>query len=499
MHMKLKYYALTLIGILMMNACELSEEPYGFYSEDNFYTSVEDAEAAITYAYDALTFLEYSRTVFLLGDMPTDEAGPKADEGGDAQDLHNWKTANFSTNRSLVNFFKYAYITINRSNAVLEFIPQSPIEEEAKNKYLGEAHFLRAWNYFNLVRNFGKVPMHSTLVASLDETSAPLAENLDEVYDLILSDCKKAVELLTISQVTGRADKVAAQSLAAKVYLHIASSKAHNVPLYGEMRREANAMYDSAAYFADQVVNAQSVYGFDDNLLDIYDVELPKGPEHIFLMSMDRSGTIEGDYSKISKLFIPYVAGGDIYIPDGDGSFTKSHDGWSVFQTKESFYNTFVEADQRGQLLLVDEVYDAEGNVIATYPGGFPYRFSRKYVDPKFITDKTSTKPFLIRFSDIALVYAEAVGPTAEAYELVNYIRNRAGLGELTPGLSLEDFREAMFEERSWELIFEGHRLYDLRRFNRVNELVEEAAGLSDEEVAYYPLPQVEIDLNQGL
>lgn len=497
--MKLRYYTIIILGLLMTNACDLSEEPYGFYSEDNFYNSAEDAEAAITYAYDALTFLEYSRTVFLLGDMPTDECGPKADEGPDAQDLNNWKVANFSTNRSLVNFFKYAYIAINRSNAILDVIPQSPIEEDLKGKYLGEAHFLRAWNYFNLVRNFGRVPMHTTLVASLNETSAPLAVDLDEVYNLILSDCRKAAELLTVNQATGRADKVAAQALAAKTYLHMASSKAHNVPLYGDLSREVNAMYDSAAYFAAEVINGQSVYGFDDALLDIYDVDQPKGPEHIFLMSMDRSGTIEGDYSKISKLFIPYIAGGDIYLENNDGSYTVSHDGWSVFQTKESFYNTFDATDQRGQLLLVDAVYDAAGNEIASYPGSMPYRFSRKYIDPHFITDKTSTKPYLIRFSDVALIYAEAVGPTPEAYALVDQIRGRAGLGGLTPGLSMEDFRQAVWNERSWELAFEGNRLYDLRRFNVVNDLVEEASGLTDEEVAFYPIPQVEIDLNQGL
>ncbi|RED95300.1 RagB/SusD family nutrient uptake outer membrane protein [Marinoscillum furvescens] len=498
--MKFNHYILILVGLLAASACDLSEEPYGFYSEDNFYQSEADAEAAVTYAYDALTFLEYSRTVFLLGDLPTDECGPKADEGPDAQDLNNWKVDNFSTNRSLVNFFKYAYIAINRSNAILENIPQSPIDDELKTRYLGEAYFLRAYNYFNLVRNFGEVPMHTSLVASLDDTSAPLAQDLQEVYDLILSDCRMAVSLLSEYQMTGRADKVAAQALAAKVYLHMASSKANGVPRYESIVSDANTLYDSASYYAGEVINEQSTYGFDDNLIDIYDVDQPKGPEHIFLMSMDRSGTIEGDYSKISKLFIPYIAGDDIYLPDGDGSFTVSHDGWSVFQTKESFYNTFDGADLRGQVLLVDRVYDADGNEIASVDGGgIPYRFTRKYVDPHFINDKTSTKPFLLRYSDIALIYAEAAGPTAEAYALVNYIRNRAGLGELTTGLSVEDFREAVWQERSWELMFEGNRLYDLRRYNRVNDLVEEAAGLSDEEVAYYPLPQIELDLNQGL
>src|SRR3712207_8171288 len=70
--------------------------------------------------------------------------------------------------------------------------------EQKRNQILGEAYFLRAWNYFNLVRNFGLVPMHTTMVDELNETSAPLAGSLDEVYDLILGDCRKASDLLQV-------------------------------------------------------------------------------------------------------------------------------------------------------------------------------------------------------------------------------------------------------------------------------------------------------------
>ncbi len=490
----------TMIVITALaTACDLNEEPYGFYSEENFLKTPEDAESGIGYAYDALTFLEYSRTVFYLGDMPSEEVSPKPDEGAGARDLDTWKVETFSTNPSLMNFFKYAYIAVNRTNILLEKIPTAEFDQSLKNEYLGEAHFLRAWNYFNLVRNFGLVPLHTTTVSSLDQTAAPLATSLDQVYSLILSDCRKASEMLPVRQATGRADKVAAQSLAAKAYLYMASAKRHNVPLYDALNQDTQTLYDSAAYFAGEVITGQSVYGFEDDLLAIYDVQKPKGKEHIFLMSMDRSGVIEGDYSKISKMFIPYIAGGDIYLDNKNGTYTKSHDGWSVFQTRTEFLNTFDEGDLRSDLLLVDSLFNAQGDLIAQYPGNIPYPFTRKYVDPLFIADKTSVKPFLIRYSDIALVYAEAAGPTPGAYEQVNYIRERAGLGPMNPGLDTEAFREAVWQERSWELAFEGNRLYDLRRYNRVTTVVEEAAGLTPEQVAFYPIPQVEIDLNQGL
>ncbi len=494
-------YKFLFLGVLlvMTAACDLTEEPYGFYSPGNLYKTPQDAEAAIIYTYDALTYIEYSRAIYYLGDLPTDELKTKSDESADNLALKNWDVSEFPKNNTLTNYFKYSYIAINRANAILANLPKADFSQSMKNKYLGEAYFLRAWCYFGLARNFGLVPIHRSVVSTLKQTTASLAPNLDEEYDFILSDCRKAIKLLKIDQVEGRADKAAAQSLAAKVYLTIASSKQHGVPLYSDMKRQVSQMYDSAAVFARDVVEKQSVYGFEDNLLSIYNVNDPTGKENIFLLSMDRSGQQEGEYSKIDQLFLPYISGATDYLRNPDGSFSPTHEGFSELQTTASFYNSFSPSDKRKTILMVDTVYDADGNVTATYPGSIPYPFTRKYIDPDFIGGKTSVKPFLIRFSDIALVLAEAVGPTAEGYKQVNYIRNRAGLGDLPPGLTVGQFRQDVLRERKWELDFEANRLYDLRRFNIVQDMVPQAAGLTDKQADFYPIPQTEIDLNQGL
>lgn len=495
----------TIITLLactaLISSCSLKEEPYGFYSENNFYKTAEDAEASLMYAYGDLTYLEYSRSIFFLGDMPTEELTTKSDASAENQDLNLWRVDNFKTNITLENFFKYAYIGINRANAVIQNVKGATFDESKKNQLLGEAHFLRAWNYFNLVRNFGLVPMHTTMVDQLDETSAPLAKNLDEVYDLILGDCRTAESLLSVypAPVLGRTDKVAAQSLAAKAYLYIASAKENGVKLYTEMKRQSTEMYDSAAYFAGEVVNDQTTYGFQDNLLDIYDVENPNGKEHIFTMSMDRSGTSEGQYSKISKMFIPYIDGATIYLKQGDtDKLIPSHDGWGEYQTTPEFYNSFDNNDKRKTQLFVNKVYRADGTVNAEYPGTLPYPFCRKYIDPQFDGDKTSTRPFLIRYSDVALIYAEAAGPTAKSYELVNYIRHRAGLSDLTPGLGVDEFRKAVIKERKYELACEGDYMYDIRRTNKI-QTIPEAQGLTQDQCAFYPIPQAEINLNGSL
>ena len=170
--------------------------------------------------------------------------------------------------------------------------------------------------------------------------------------------------------------------------------------------------------------------------------------------------------------------------------------------TNTRFYNSFEIGDLRHDWLIVDKVYNAAGEVIASVADKkLSYPFCRKFIDPNFIGDKTSTRPYLIRYSDIALTYAEAVGPTAKAYDLVNYVRNRAGLSNLEPNLSLEAFREAVLLERKYELAFEGNWCYDLRRWNRLHTDIEAAReqGLSADMMVFYPIPSMETDLNPNL
>ena len=203
-------------------------------------------------------------------------------------------------------------------------------------------------------------------------------------------------------------------------------------------------------------------------------------------------------------MYIPYISGATVYLKQGDASsFIPTHDGWSEYRTNIDFYNSFETGDLRKDWLIVKEVYDASGEVVASYPGKLPYPFCRKFIDPEFNGDKTSTKPYLMRYSDIALTYAEAAGPTDKAYELVNYIRNRAGLAPLAAGLSKDNFRKKVIQERVFELAFEGNITYDLRRtgqLHTIKNVAENVAGkLNEEDVLFYPIPSIETDLNPNI
>lgn len=482
--------------LLLLTSCNLEEEPYGFYSETNFYKTINDAESSLLYAYNALNYLEYSRSIFYIGELASETCDVKSGEAYGSQPLNNW-TAD-ANNETLSNFFKYCYIGINRANAVIDNVVGSNFSQDIKNEILGEAYFLRGYHYFNLVRIFGITPVQLKMVQSISQTSPAMASNLDEMYDIIFSDLHNAIDLLEVKRKTGRADKVAAQAMLAKAYLHMASSKESGVPLYSGMSFEVPTMYDSAAFYASQVLNDQTVYALDTSLVNIYDIRYPDGPEHIFIMSMDRSGETEGEYSKIGMMFHPWVAGAPYYIKNPDNSLTYSSYGWEVFQTTTAFAASYDANDKRKTQLLVESVYNKDGDLIASVGSGFTYPFTRKYVDPVFTGQKSSAKPYLIRFSDVALIYAEAVGPTTEGYYWLNAIRQRAGIQNAPPMLNSNDFRNLVVQERAWELAFEGNRLYDLRRKAMVTlkDPRAVAAGITEAEAAYYPIPQQEIDLN---
>ncbi|WP_255535162.1 RagB/SusD family nutrient uptake outer membrane protein [Cellulophaga sp. E16_2] len=501
--LKMKHFKKLIVALALVagvTSCEsLDVEPTGFYSDENFYKTIEDAEASILYAYDALTLVSYAPVTYYFTELASDNCNVKADEGADAQAFVNWEVT--AQNQLLTQYYRSIYIAVNRANALIENIEGKGFNPEDEKRILGEALFLRAYNHFNAVKAFGLAPLQKSLIDKLDETTATLPADMQEVYAFLIEDLTRAIDNLEVNRVAGRADKVAAQALLSKVYLFAASAKESGVPKYNTITESVDNLYAKSAEYAGMVLNNQGEYSHDMDLQNIYNVDTPDGPEHIFILSLDRSGTQEGDYSKLSKYFIPYIDGATVYLKNTDDTFSPTHDGWSVFQTSDKLFASYEAADKRKTDLFVSEVYDQSGAAIGSVADGTViYPFTRKYIDPKFEGDKTSTRPYLIRYSDIQLVYAEA-SANADGLAQYNQIRNRANATELASigGLSKADFRKLIVAERQRELAYEGDRLWDLRRTNTVQSNVTKAAGLSPDAVAFYPIPQREIDLNLNI
>jgi starch-binding outer membrane protein, SusD/RagB family len=499
--MKLRYlYTSVLLAAFLGSCSKMEEQPYGQINSNTFYKTPQDAEAAIVYAYSILPEVGYySRGYYIITELPTENLTQKGDAGASNFELDELRVT--STNSDMDNLWTYIYRGIARVNGVINNVPGiAGMSEVSRDQVLGEGHFLRALHYFNLVRLFGEVPIR--LAAIEDPTQIPIAKSpIKDVYDLIISDLKKSEQLIKANNVaSGRANKVAAQSLLAKVYLHLASAKASGSPGY-DFVTNSDEMYSLAKSYASKVVNEQSAFGFTNNLVDIWNIDLYKAAgvnEHIFDASVDRSGDREGSFSKLPNMFLASDRPMEIpYDPSNPSSATINiGQGWGHFRTESAIYNSYASNDKRKTQLIVSK-YKNGGTEYNLDINSSSRPFTRKFIDPKRIGDASSANSPVIRFTDILLTFAEAEGPTIAGYSAINKVRSRAGLGDLPSSLSVQAFRDAVIEERALELAFEGQRLFDLRRTNSMDKVLVKKYGKSITSGAYFfPIPQREIDTN---
>ncbi|WP_165798449.1 RagB/SusD family nutrient uptake outer membrane protein [Chitinophaga costaii] len=503
--MKKKFFikctAVALVLVMAGSSCsKMKEDPYGMINSKTFYKTADDARAAIIYAYSILPEVGYySRGYYIVTELPTENLTQKGDAGVGNLELDELRTT--STNSDLDNIWTYMYRGVARANAVIANVPNIPgMVESERNQITGEGYFLRALHFFNLVRMFGEVPLRTSTIE--DASQIPMAKSpIKDIYDQIISDLQKADELLTTERISeGRANRPAVEGLLAKVYLHLASSKAYNSPGY-DFVASADDYYAQAKLYAGKVINGQSTFNFTESLPDIFAIDVYKKAavtEHIFDAAVDRSGDREGSFSKLPNMFLPADRPMTILYNQLDPSSAQINigQGWGHFRTENAVYSSYNDVDRRKTQLIVSSYTN----------GGITYQlditsssrpFTRKFIDPDRIGDASSANSPIIRYSDILLVYAEACGPTTDGYAAVNKIRNRAAIGDLNPSLDVTSFRNAVIQERAWELAFEGNRLFDLRRTNSMEAVLVKKYGKTITSGAYFfPIPQRELDTN---
>ena len=496
MKTKIKTYVIISSLVLGFNSCDLNEVPNGFYSDKNFYQTPQDAQSALYYAYNTLAYREYMDGMFFINDIASEEANYPTTGSFGVPDLDYWNYSTFKNNDQLEFIFKYCFIGINRANSIIDNLQESKFDLQVKNQILGQAYFLRAYHYFYLARTFGLVPIQKHSIATVVQTQASMATDFDELYDFIIEDLRLASSLMIIDKKPSLADKVAAQSLLSKVFLNIASGKESNATLYADMNKNVKSMYDSTSVWSHKVLYDQVVYSLDPSLVNIYDYTKPDGPEHIFILGKDQTGKEGWNYSVLAKMFMPSNSSQPLFFKRPDGAFVKTVYGYGSFLYNDDFINTFATNDKRKTYLISKDYYNDN---IGTTKKTNPTYLSLKYTVQDWLgTGLTSSKPYLLRFSDIVLVYAEAQGSTSEGYLWLNKIRQRAGLDEAPSGMSDLEFRNYVVKERSFELTAEANRLFDLRRKAIVTSTDPNTviSGVTETEAAFYPIPQKEIDLN---
>jgi hypothetical protein len=476
---------------LIFHSCSsfLEENPVDRYVEGNFYSDQYDAEAAVTAVYQALYNI-YSRHMFLLNELPADDE--KNGLGMPNQFLQDLEyLRHTSENQFVREMWQRNYVVVARANTAINNIPGITMDETVKNRLVGEARFLRALCYFNLVRFWGDVPL-VTLLESVEDAMGPRTP-IAEVYQQIIDDLTFAENNTPASYSAsdiGRVTKGAAKILLGKVYLTMQE-------------------FESCVSKLAEVVENEASYGYGlhENYGDNWEKATENGKEMVFSIEyMNPPGT--GNSAMV-------LQGPKYSLPGGYAVLGLSELNEADIPTMD-LYSQFLDADERkNETCRTEFISLNDGQVhVCSIPV-----FVKYWEDNEAVPGQSDANIHIVRYSDALLMYAEAlneVGQSAKAHEYLNRVRERAfnSADNNYSGLSQEEFRTAVLKERRLEFAMEGHRWFDLVRtgtfVQRMTEQSAYEASVAESnkvEIAQnvkpymvlMPIPQREIDLNPAL
>ncbi|RLD22437.1 MAG: RagB/SusD family nutrient uptake outer membrane protein [Bacteroidetes bacterium] len=478
--------ACGLLLFILIFACKdaLVENPKSALTPGNFYITASDAQLAVNAAYDHMgSGLNnsnfggvYFNSYYSLQALASDngKAGPQNEPNTVQLDLFRHDPSNTFT----TDIWEDCYKTISLANIAIERIPDIDMDEQLKNRFLGEVHFIRGLMYFELVRLFGAVPLLTTptidlSILTIERTSA------DEVYLQILADMEIA-ELTLPFQYTGadigRATKGAAVAYLARVYMTLEN-------------------------WAEVVDKTNTVIGFGfyqlmEDYADVFKIQNNNGPEVVFATQFTLNNDAIWETSQFNVRTLPLA-------------LNRNSLSWEL--PTLDVYRAFDIMDRRWEVTFQTSFEENDGTVVNFEPHIFKYW--DQVAEPS--ASSGGNDFFNMRYSDVLLMHAEALnemhaGPTAEAYIAVNKVRQRARFADGTErntlpdleGLSFQEFREAIWQERRFEFVWEGQRWFDLVRQDRLKSRVEEAKDDVTVEIPkhnLFPIPQRERNINPNL
>jgi len=475
--------------LLLLGSCtgKLDINPVSDPSVDNFYRNQQDFEQAVNGAYNGLS--AYPLRHFFLSEVRSDNMYVPG-EGG----TYDWNPVNnFTLNASntlMSGAWSDCYTTIMRCNAVLDNIDEQKVPDEAiRNQFTGEARFIRALMYFDLVRFFGAVPRIEHLVSATEAQHIGRTP-VPEIYDLIIRDLKTAAQLLPPSYAgpaKGRATSYAAKGMLARVYL----TRSGPVLLEGGPVLNSNE-YTNARDLLLEIINSGQ-HTFINDYAQLFSYDNENNTESVFEVQFKSGGTGTGTVMPAEMLPGSYMRAAKIPVAGGNDFKFVSND----------LLHSYPAEDKRLAFNILQGFVDENGNFVNQH-------YFKKFLDPKRygvdLRDWGINQPVL-RYTDVLLMYAETLlhtgGSQAIVDSLVNKVRHRAGLPPLT-GVTLDQ----LMEERRLEFAAEGLRWHDLVRTGTVVSVMNAWMVQEDEKqvmkpmrAAYvlYPIPQTEINIKPGL
>jgi len=484
----MKKYIIIALVLLNVVACSdfLDEESKGQLMSDSFYQNAEELDMAVTGLYHSLAeslASDACTAPTLGGNDVTSEF-----DGFEEFDVFNATGDNEQTS----GYWALLYNIVAVSNELINNYDQADATETEKNQAAGQAYFARAYAYFTLVRLWNEIPLYTK---NEDADEDIVKSSPEDVYELIVSDLKLAEEMLPDEWTDKKADigitSGAAKSLLAYAYLTMAG-----YPVNDE------SAYSLAAAKAKEVIDNEDTYGYKllDNFADLFEFENNINDEIVFATFHNKSNRKNYRCPRCAK--------------------PTEYGGWDCYFAEINFFNNFPEGSRKDGTFAT--TFPLESGETVDWTGTIqkhPY-YTKYWDDGSFTWDepweddgwKSSRTNMVFRYANVLLIYAEAQAmssaPDASTYDAINRVRNRAGLSDLTEGLSQTAFRDSVVAERSWEFAggeFAMAPWYDLVRLERVEEAAtdrdenELAISTPDKNDYFAPYPTVDVLINEGL
>jgi len=480
-YIKISLCAVTLGGLLTTSCSDdfVDVTPDDQNSE-NFFNSEADYQSALIGAYD---LLQSSYLNVMLGEIASNNTlagGESAIDVPGIQEIDDM--THTPVNAQLRDVWRWMFAGVNRANYILEFKDKTDFPN--KNNVLGQATYLRAYYYFELVKFFGDVPLAVDERLLFGDQNTVERTPKEEVYAQIELDLIFAADNLPMVQTEmGRITKGAAQALLGRVYLY-------------------QNKFPEAASALDNVINS-GAYTLVSDYSVIFENDFENNGESIFEVQYT---DLEGAGFGCLQCSEGNVAVGFNGPRNFNGPLFES--GFSFNVPTQETYDAYDDNDLRRDVAILNieqfaiDNQDFNNGAGVSWSEGFEHTgfFNRKYIPRQGdsnIGDQNLTNPNnyrSIRYADVLLMAAEAhnrgAGNDAVALQYINQVRTRAGLDALSLGGN--DLTQAIYLERRLELVGEGHHFFDLVRTGRA---ASDIPGFMTGKHELFPLPQIEIEL----
>jgi hypothetical protein len=474
-----KSLLLLLCGVLLLSSCDknfLVKTPPDKLPEDGFFDTQERALAGVNAAYISLASVNLfggDNISLRLFDPPSGDVILSAAISGVVFN----KFAFAADDVNLMDFYSGLYEGVFRSNLVIQQVPSVQMDETLRNRYVGEAKFLRALYYFYLTTEWGEVPLFTEPFK--DPKDALIAKSpIADIQAVMIQDLNDAIAALPVSYTgndLGRATQGAAKALLGKVYLYMKD-------------------YVNAEKWLGEVISS-GTYGLMDNYDEIINRNFENNKESIFEIQFANatagaSWPVSDDREYHSW---PQINGGSSEVSPTQSLVDEYEPGDPRLDMAIFNYNGQPFAPQLTTPTLDLDVYKKSWS-----PTG--YNIRKGQVPVQFINPGGTNYP-LIRYADVLLMYAEAANELTmydKARDAINEVRQRPSVN-MTPitANNHDDIFKAIVHERRVELPFEQHRFDDLKRWG-LAETVLAPLGYTARN-RYFPLPQLELDVNPQL